>query len=185
MKPAGNGGGGIFPGVAYIPHAPRENAIAGAPSLADNLLVRHLRRLPGVIKLSATPDHVPDRLRTRVDDLKVHPARLELPAGGLSGGNLQKLVIARELAHEAETIIAVYPAMGLDPATQELVHDALRDAAAAGKAVLLVHEDLETLTQCCDRILVVSEYRVAGEFSRADANAHQMLHLMTGGKHAA
>jgi general nucleoside transport system ATP-binding protein len=176
---------GIFPGIGYIPHAPRDNAIAAALSMADNLLVRHLRELPAVLKLSSTHMRVPERLRTRVTDLKVHPPQLHLPAGGLSGGNLQKLVVARELGHDAHAVIAVYPTMGLDPATQELVHNDLRAAAAAGKGVLLIHEDLEVLREYCDRILVVADRRVAGSFERSNANAHEMLNLMTGGKHAA
>ncbi|HTT75424.1 MAG TPA: ATP-binding cassette domain-containing protein [Candidatus Binataceae bacterium] len=176
---------GIFPGIGYIPHAPRDNAIAAALSMAENLLVRHLRELPPVLKLSSTHRRVPERLRNRVIDLKVHPPQLDLPAGGLSGGNLQKLVVARELGHDASAVIAVYPTMGLDPATQELVHNDLRAAAAAGKGVLLIHEDLEVLREYCDRILVVADRRVAGTFERSNANAHEMLNLMTGGKHAA
>jgi general nucleoside transport system ATP-binding protein len=176
---------GIFAGVGYIPHAPRENAIAAALSMADNLLVRYLSELPSILKLSGTHTRVPERLRTRVSDLKVHPPYLHLPASGLSGGNLQKLVVARELGHEAHVIIAVYPTMGLDPATQELVHNDLRAAAAAGKGVLLIHEDLEVLREYCDRILVVADRRVVGAFDRAAANTHDMLGLMTGGKYAA
>lgn len=176
---------GVFPGLGYIPHAPRDNAIAAALSMADNLLVRYVRELPSVLKLSSTATRVPQRLRNRVTDLKVHPPHLHLPAGGLSGGNLQKLVVARELGHDAQAVIAVYPTMGLDPATQELVHNDLSAAAAAGKGVLMVHEDLEVLREYCDRILVVADHRVVGTFDRISANGHDMLNLMTGGKHAA
>ena len=153
--------------------------------MADNLLVRYVRDLPSVLKLSNNHLRVPQRLCTRVTDLKVHPPQLDLPAGDLSGGNLQKLVVARELGHDAHAVIAVYPTMGLDPATQELVHNDLRAAAAAGKGVLMVHEDLEVLREYCDRILVVADRRVVGTFDRSSANAHDMLNLMTGGKHAA
>jgi general nucleoside transport system ATP-binding protein len=176
---------GIFPGLGYIPHAPRDNAIAAALSMADNLLVRYVRDLPSILKLSSTHLRVPQHLQARVTDLKVHPPHLDLPAGGLSGGNLQKLVVARELGHNAHAVIAVYPTMGLDPATQELVHNDLRAAAAAGKGVLMVHEDLEVLREYCDRIFVVADRRVVGRFDRSSANAHDMLNLMTGGKHAA
>ena len=185
VRVTGRSRNGIFPGVGYIPHAPRDNAIAAALSMADNLLIRHLRGLPAVFKLSTTPTRVPDCLRSRVTGLKVHPPHLHLPAGGLSGGNLQKLVVARELAHDARAVIAVYPTMGLDPATQELVHADLRSAAAAGQGVLLIHEDLEVLREYCDRILVVADCRVVGAFDRATAAAHEMLNLMTGGRHEA
>ena len=176
---------GVFNGAGYIPDAPRDNAIAGALSMADNLLVRNLGMLPTVLDLRKTQAYVPESIQARIKALKVHPPALELAAGGLSGGNLQKLVVARELEHEAQVVVAVYPTMGLDPATQQAVLTGLTEAASAGRGVLLVHEDLEALMELCDRVIVVSERRVVGEFTRAQVDAHEVLRLMTGGRDAA
>jgi ribose transport system ATP-binding protein len=100
--------------------------------------------------------------------LAVQRASVEQPVGELSGGNQQKIVIARWLAREARVYLFDEPTRGIDVAAREKVFEVLRDLAAAGKAVLVVSSELPELTALCDRILVMSAGRIAAEFRRGE-----------------
>jgi simple sugar transport system ATP-binding protein len=106
--------------------------------------------------------------------------RLDAPIGALSGGNLQRVVIARELAHQPRLIIALYPTRGLDVRSAVSVRDLLRRARDGGSGVLLISEDLEELAEMTDRLLVLYEGALAGEFHRGGWQLEQVGHLMTG-----
>jgi len=97
----------------------------------------------------------------------------------LSGGNLQKLVIARELSEELKVLVAASPTRGLDVAAVEAVHQHLLDAAAAGTGILLISEDLDEILALNDRILVMYE----GELSRVENpdNVEEIGLRMAGG----
>ena len=106
--------------------------------------------------------------------------RLDPPIAALSGGNLQRVVLARELAHAPRLIIALYPTRGLDVRSARAVRDLLGRARAAGSGVLLISEDLDELAELSDRLLVLYAGRIVGEFARGAWQAEQVGHLMTG-----
>jgi len=107
--------------------------------------------------------------------------RLELPLGALSGGNVQRVVIAREMAHGPRLIIALYPTRGLDVRSARSVRDLLRRACAGGSGVLLISEDLEELAEMADRLVVMYAGALVGEFPRGAWRAEEVGYLMTGG----
>jgi simple sugar transport system ATP-binding protein len=111
--------------------------------------------------------------------------RLEVPAAALSGGNLQRVVIAREVARRPRLVVALYATRGLDVRSAGSVRDLLRRLRAAGAGVLLVSEDLEELAEVSDRLLVLYAGAVVGEFARGAWRADEVGHLMTGAKEAA
>lgn len=171
---------GIYPEVGYVPQNPRENAIASALSVADNLVLRDLDALPQIFNLRAITGLVPENVRAEVTKLNIRPAGLEIRAGGLSGGNVQKLAVARELAFAHEAIVVVYPTMGLDIGTQALVLGYLREEARKGVAVIMVHEEIEQLVAMCDRIMVIADYTVVDTLTSSEVTPHQILAMMTG-----
>ena len=104
--------------------------------------------------------------------------------GTLSGGNVQRVVLARELNDGCRYLLAYYPTRGLDLASTRSVRQRLLDLKAAGAAVLLVSEDLDELRALCDRIVVFYQGSVVGSFSREEVDVMEIGRLMTGGTRA-
>ena len=94
----------------------------------------------------------------------------ELPARQLSGGNLQKVVLAREFEGEPRVLVVASPTRGLDVAAIETVHRYLREAAASGVGVLLISEDLDEILALADRVAVIYEGAIVGERRRRDGD---------------
>jgi general nucleoside transport system ATP-binding protein len=120
-------------------------------------------------------------------DMQRSFARLAFPrpsfdavAGTLSGGNLQRVVLARELAHEPKLIVALYPTRGLDARSTLAVRALIGKARDGGAAVLIVSEDLDELFELCDRLLVLYRGAIAGEFGPRDFSADVIGPLMVG-----
>ena len=112
--------------------------------------------------------------------------RFEAPIATLSGGNVQRVVLVRELAHDPKLIVALYPTRGLDARSMLAVRALLRDARAGGAAVLVVSEDLDELFAVSDRLLVLYHGAIAGEFGPEDFHAERVGPLMVGARaHAA
>jgi simple sugar transport system ATP-binding protein len=104
------------------------------------------------------------------------------PARLLSGGNLQKVVLAREFSGRPKLLIAASPTRGLDVGAIETVHTYLREAASDGVGVLLISEDLDEILTLADRIVVMYEGAIAGETPREQADVEEIGLLMAGGQ---
>jgi len=172
----------IAAGVAYVPEDRLGTGVAPSLSIAANLALKgyrepHTSRGP-LLRLR--------RMRERALELIAHyriaapgpsaPARL------LSGGNLQKVVLAREFSGRPRLLIAAAPTRGLDVGAIETVHAYLREAAADGVGVLLISEDLDEILTLADRIAVMYEGAVVGETARAEADVEEIGLLMAGGQ---
>ena len=110
---------------------------------------------------------------------------LDAPVGTLSGGNVQRTVLARELAHAPRVIVALNPTRGLDARSTAATHQALLAAREAGAAVLLISEDLDELRALADRLVVLFRGRVVGAGRPAELGVETIGHLMTGSAAAA
>ena len=108
---------------------------------------------------------------------------LKRQLGTLSGGNIQRVVLARELNADCKYLVAYYPTRGLDLTSTRAVRQRLLDLKSAGRAVLLISEDLDELRALCDRIFVLHDGEVVGCFPQAKADAVEIGRLMTGGTH--
>jgi general nucleoside transport system ATP-binding protein len=170
-------------GVAFIPENAAEMACIPGLSLRENLALGAGARYHAGAGIDWP----------RVDAVMAASfARLQVPMpppgkpmATLSGGNQQRAVLARELAADPALIVALHPTRGLDVASAAAVHDLLLDARAAGKAVLLVSEDLDELFAHCDRLVVMFGGAVAGELAAARFDATLVGALMTGAPAAA
>ena len=177
---------GAPPGVfirAGVFHVPEDRLGTGlAPGLRvwENLNLRVYSRPPinrrGFLDLGAARHHA----RGMAAHFNVQAPSLELPVRFLSGGNLQKVVLARELSSAPVVLIAAHPTRGLDVAATELVHRLLLDGRRAGMGVLLISEDLDELLVLADRILVLYRGQVIGETAAATAD-RQLLGLWMAG----
>jgi simple sugar transport system ATP-binding protein len=166
----------VTPGLAYIPERPIDNAVVADLDVATNL---DLRRLRGRRFFDRTGDSG-ERAMTLLEAYDVRPRNPLLAAGLLSGGNLQKLIIARELSGEPDLVLACYPTMGLDLIAADAVRQRMFAHAARGSAVLWVSEDLDDLLQYADRIAVLFNGRLVGMVPRAAASRDRIGRLMAG-----
>jgi simple sugar transport system ATP-binding protein len=164
--------------VAYIPEEPLRNGVAPDLSLAVNLALKRIRRLPFVPR-RARLEREAQPLLARYG---VQPPDARLPAVALSGGNLQKLVAARELSQDPALVVACYPAMGLDIGAAAMLHEALLAHARRGAAVLWISEDLEDLQRFAHRIAVMLRGRVAAVVDAAATSSAALGALMTGAR---
>ncbi len=116
-----------------------------------------------------------------IRELDIRPPDPDNQAGNLSGGNQQKLVVARELDQDPKLLIAAQPTRGVDVGSIELIHKRLIQARDAGKAVLLVSADLEEILSLADRIAVMYEGRIVGVLEPEEASEEKLGLMMTGG----
>jgi simple sugar transport system ATP-binding protein len=113
-------------------------------------------------------------------EFEVQGASPEGAFGSLSGGNQQRVVLARELSHRPRVLVAAQPTRGLDVGAIEYMSNRLRSAAASGIAVLLISTELEEILDLSDRIVVLTRGRVMGELQRHEATSER-LGLLLGG----
>ncbi len=167
---------GIAREVAYIPERPIDNAVVAGLDLATNLVLRDARALP----LFPKRRKIEDRARELITAYDVRPPRPELPVAALSGGNLQKLVIARELSGQRSLLIACYPTMGLDVLATQSVYRELFRQAADGACVVWISEELDDLMSYAHRIAVIHDGEIAGIVRRDEADRQTLGRWMAG-----
>lgn len=166
-------------GLAYIPEDRYKQGLAVQGSLSDNLLLGAPNRQPlfrgGRIQWRA----VQAWAETLIQKFGIRAANTRVAAKSLSGGNAQRIVIARELAEAKPFILAAQPTRGVDIAASEFVRDALLQRRNAGAGVLLISADLGEILQCCDRVVVMFEGRIVGELrlDRVDDEAARLTQI--------
>ena len=116
-----------------------------------------------------------------LDDYDVRNSGQAQKAGELSGGNIQKLIVAREMEQNSPLLIAAEPTRGVDIGAIEFIHNKLLEKREKGDAVLLISSELTEIMSLSDRIYVIYEGRAAGECRRADATEEALGILMMGG----
>jgi simple sugar transport system ATP-binding protein len=155
-------------GVAVVPEDRAAEGLALTLPVWANAIAKRHREVTGWRGVNrAAVATMTDRILGR---LGVRPARRDVPAGTLSGGNQQRLVLGRELDGEPGVIVAAEPTRGLDPGSTQAVITALRDAAAGGAAVLVVASDLDELLEVADSVVVMFHGRVVGRWTGADVD---------------
>lgn len=155
----------------------RHAAVVPQLSVEENLVLEDLPRFGrgGILDRTAIRRHA----ISLIDRFSIK-AGPDDPVGSLSGGNMQKLLLARALAREPVALVAAQPTRGLDVGAAEFVHTELLKRRAAGGGVLLVSEDLEELLALADRIVVMFEGRLVGEVPAAEARPQELGLLMAG-----
>jgi simple sugar transport system ATP-binding protein len=172
----------IAAGVAHVPEDRLGTGVAPSLSISENSVLKSYRgrafsRGP-LLRWRAIRDQAVD-LITRYGVSTPGP---HLRVRDLSGGNLQKLVLGREFSGEPKVLIAASPTRGLDVGAIETVHAYLREAAAGGVAVLLISEDLDEILALADRVAVIYEGRLTGEFDPTTATVEEIGLAMAGGE---
>jgi general nucleoside transport system ATP-binding protein len=171
-------------GVGHIPEDRHRRGLVLPFSLTENLALHAYRHAPnsrrGLLNLRA----MVARTRKLLAEFDVRGGTPATPAFALSGGNQQKVVLAREIDGDPKVLIAAQPTRGLDVGAIEFVHRRLVEQRDAGRAVFLVSLELEEILSLSDRILVIYEGRIVGEFPPT-ATEEELGFAMTGGRAAA
>ena len=166
--------------LGYIPSDRVRYGVANQLSVHENLLLPEvasgalLARAPAADKATAAS------VSELIQQFDIQPPKPDARVGALSGGNAQKVVLARELSRDPLVTIAAQPTTGLDVAAASLVRRKLREQSDRGRAVLLISSDLDELLELCDRITVMFRGRLVGTWSRRDFDIQDIGHAMAG-----
>jgi ABC-type uncharacterized transport system ATPase subunit len=167
-------------GVAYVPEDRHRDGILGAASVTDNLLLgaqpTPAYRRFGLIDWKRVREHS----RATIDRYAIRTPGPDAPAGNLTGGNIQRLVLARAFDREPAVLVLQNPTRGLDLRSTRFVYDRVQDARDRGCAVVLISEDLDELSLLADRMVVLYSGEIAGERARGDYDAYALGRLMAG-----
>jgi ABC-type uncharacterized transport system ATPase subunit len=179
---AGDARAAIRAGVAHVPEDRLHTGVAPSLPIASNVVLKSYRggrvTIGPLLRLRTIRDHA----ASLIDRYDVRGGRPELPARQLSGGNLQKVVLAREFEGDPRVLVVASPTRGLDVAAIEAVHRYLRLAAAEGVAILLISEDLDEILALADRIAVIYEGALVGERPAGGSTVEELGLLMAGGR---
>ena len=168
-------------GIGYVPEDRKVQGLVPGMTVRDNVTLAVLRQL-------ARAGHVVDRsvlegvARRYVHELHLRPPRTDLPVGSLSGGNQQKVVLAKWLAVDLKVLLLDEPTRGIDVGAKAEIHGLIDELAHRGMAILLISSELPEVLAMSDRILVMSEGRLVGELSREEATQERILALASGRK---
>jgi general nucleoside transport system ATP-binding protein len=168
-------------GVGHIPEDRHRRGLVLEFTLGENLVLHDYDKEPFARRGFFYPARVFSWARKLLHEFDVRGGNETTRASSLSGGNQQKVVIAREVSRNPQVLIAAQPTRGLDVGAIEFVHRRLVEQRDAGKAVLLVSLELEEVLSLADRILVIYEGRIVGEFDPS-VSEEELGIAMTGGR---
>lgn len=167
-------------GVGHIPEDREKHGLVAAYSIADNLVLNEFDQEPfaknGIRQFDAVRSNA-EALRTEFD---IRSSSIGQTAGSLSGGNKQKVVVAREMSFNPRLLMAAQPTRGVDVGSIEFIHKRIVAARDAGAAVLLVSAELDEILSLADRIAVVHAGKVVAEMPSAEADRTHIGRLMAG-----
>ncbi|HEV8557159.1 MAG TPA: sugar ABC transporter ATP-binding protein [Actinophytocola sp.] len=176
--PQGDPRAALARGVALVPEDRRQQGLFMVASVARNSAVVVLDRLRRFGLVSGRAER--GMARDWADRLRLRYSGLEAPVERLSGGNQQKVVLAKWLATEPELLVVDEPTRGIDVATKAEVHRLLSERAARGLAVLMISSELPEVLGMADRVLVMREGRLVAELTRAEATQERIMLAATG-----
>jgi ABC-type uncharacterized transport system ATPase subunit len=167
-------------GMGYIPEDRHHEGIVGPFSVKENLILKDFasaRFSRGGLLRPGEIDRNADRMRERFD---IRCSSTAVAAGTLSGGNIQKVILARELVRGPKALVAVYPTRGVDMGAGEFIHNQLLELRRNSVGILLISEELEEIMNLSDRIAVIYKGRILQVLASRDATRQKLGLLMAG-----
>jgi simple sugar transport system ATP-binding protein len=167
-------------GLSYIPEERMRDGMIREFSVSENLILREHGQKPfskaGFLDFRAIARHSAQLIKS----FNVKTPSQDTPVKNLSGGNIQKLLLARELSRQPRVVIASQPTRGLDIGATEYVHRRLLEQRVEGSALLLISEDLDEILALSDRIAVIYEGQIMGILPNEQATPEKLGLLMAG-----
>ncbi|MBM6925524.1 ABC transporter ATP-binding protein [Pseudoflavonifractor phocaeensis] len=168
--------------LAFVPEDRLGMGLVGGMGMVDNMMLKTYKDNPGPFVDRKPPKALAERL---IEELEIVTPGVSTPVRRLSGGNVQKVLVGREIASTPTVLMTAYPVRGLDINSSYTIYRLLNEQKMKGVAVLLVGEDLDVLLELCDRILVLCGGQVSGVVDGPTATKEEVGLLMThvgGGK---
>jgi simple sugar transport system ATP-binding protein len=162
---------------SFVPEDRLGMGLVGDMDIIDNMMLRSYRRGKSVFVDRKAPEGLAEEI---IESLQVATPGTHTPVRRLSGGNVQKVLVGREIAAGPRVLMAAYPVRGLDINSSYLIYNLLTEQKKNGVAVIFVGEDLDVLLSLCDRILVVAGGKVMGTVDARDAKKEEIGLMMTG-----
>ena len=162
--------------LSFVPEDRLGMGLVGNMDIVDNMMLRSYRRGSSVFVDRKKPG---DLARTIVHDLEVVTPGTHIPVRRLSGGNVQKLLVGREIAAAPTVLMAAYPVRGLDINSSYTIYNLLTEQKQKGVSVIFVGEDLDVLVGLCDRIMVICGGRITGVLDGRNTTKEEIGLLMT------
>jgi simple sugar transport system ATP-binding protein len=169
-------------GVAFIPEDPLGMAAVSGLTVEENMALSHTHRYARYRGLSMDWKSVRNDIEQSLTRLGFEIPSLNKPMGTLSGGNIQRMILAREMAHNPKLILAFYPTRGLDVQSAIAARELFMASRNAGAGVLLISEDLGELFSLSDRLVVLFQGRIVGTGTPHEFTISQVGYLMTGSR---
>jgi simple sugar transport system ATP-binding protein len=167
-------------GMSYIPEERMVDGVIKDFTVAENLILQDHGQPPYALGIFMNPGAVRRRCAELIRNFNIRTPNQETPIKSLSGGNIQKLVMARELSREPRVLIAAQPTRGVDIGATEYIHQRLLEQRAKGTATLLISEDLDEILALADRIAVIYEGEIVGVVDRQAASVEEIGLMMAG-----
>ncbi len=167
-------------GLSYIPEERMKEGVIREFNVSENIILREHANPPYARMSFFNFKAIAIRSKELVNNYNVKTPSVETPVKSLSGGNIQKIILARELSRQPKVLIAAQPTRGLDIGATEYVHKRLIEQRSEGTAILLISEDLDEILALSDRIAVIYEGQIMDVVNRDKATAEGLGLLMAG-----
>lgn len=162
--------------LSFVPEDRLGMGLVGNMDIVDNMMLRSYRKGKGVFLERKKPKSLAEKI---IHDLEVVTPSAATPVRRLSGGNVQKVLVGREIAASPTVLMAAYPVRGLDINSSYLIYNLLNEQKQNGVAVIFVGEDLDVLLELCDRIVVIGSGKITGVVDARTATKEEIGLLMT------
>ena len=172
----------IESGMGYIPEERNIEGIVPSFQIRENFILKDVEKKPFSIRTFLQKKKIEKNAVDLVDGFDIRCPGTTTAAGSLSGGNIQKVILARELSRGAKFLIAVYPTRGLDLGAVEFIHQELLKKRREGVGILLISEELDEIMDLSDRIAVIYKGEIQEVIDREDATRARLGILMAGVK---
>ena len=162
--------------LSFVPEDRLGMGLVGNMDIVDNMLLRSYKKGKSLFLQRKEPQNLADEI---IEQLEVVTPSANTPVRRLSGGNVQKVLVGREIAAAPTVLMAAYPVRGLDINSSYMIYNLLNQQKERGVAVIFVGEDLDVLIELCDRILVIGSGKIMGTLDGRTAKKEEIGYLMT------
>jgi len=170
----------IDKGISYIPEDRMKRGVILNMTVSENLALKSIEEPPYSKKMMVDRKAMDSSADGLIGKFGIKASNSCALASSLSGGNIQKLVVARELSLRSQVVVAEQPPAGLDVKASQAVHERLLELRSKGAGVILVSSDLDEVIKLSDRILVIFNGKFVGEFTYSDLDIHRLAKMMLG-----